>query len=240
MSGDKEVALGLGEVRDKIESAARRSGRSAADLTLVAVSKLHPVEKVLAAAMAGQRDFGENYAQEALEKMDLAREREPRLAGELRWHFIGRLQSNKAKYLVGRFHLLHSLDSAKLARTLHKRLLAEQAPRMRVLVQVNLVGEERKGGVAAGDLPGLAEEIAGLESIDLTGLMFMPPFEAPPEDRRPLFARVRELRDSLAERLGAALPVLSMGMSDDFEQAIAEGATHIRVGTAIFGERPGG
>lgn len=221
----------------RIDEAAARSGRQGSDITLVAVSKKHDVSSVLAAARAGQRDFGENYVQEALAKIEEVQKSGDPAAGELRWHFIGRLQKNKAKFLPGNFVMVHSLDSSRLARTLHNRLSADGASGMDVLVQVNLVGEKQKGGVTEEELGALTEEIAGLSGLRLRGLMFMPPFDIEPEERRPLFARIRELRDLTSARLGIELPVLSMGMSDDYHQAVIEGATHVRIGTEIFGPR---
>lgn len=231
------MATRIAAVRAGIEAAARRSGRAGGDITLVAVSKKHPASDVICALGAGQRDFGENYVQEAVAKIDEVKQAGGQAAEDVRWHFIGRLQSNKAKFLPGRFAMLHSLDSSNLARSLHKRLSADRAPRMDVLIQVNLVGEEQKGGVSEDGLPALAEEVAGLESMRLQGLMFMPPFDVDPEARRPMFARIRELRDATAKSLGMDLPALSMGMSDDFVQAVLEGATHVRIGTSIFGPR---
>jgi len=231
------MAERLSAIRAGIEEAAGRSGRKAQDVTLVAVSKKHPASMVIGALAAGQHDFGENYVQEAVAKIEEVQDLDAQAAQRARWHFIGRLQSNKAKFLPGRFAMLHSLDSSNLARSLHKRLSTEQAPRLDVLIQVNLVGEEQKGGVTVTDLPGLAEEVMSLESLRLAGLMFMPPFDVEPEARRPMFARVRGLRDETAKRLGLELPFLSMGMSDDYAQAIIEGATHVRIGTSIFGPR---
>jgi pyridoxal phosphate enzyme (YggS family) len=226
------IARRLGELREEIGAAARESGRRPEDVTLVAVSKWHPAAAVRAAALAGQRDFGENYVQEALAKQD-------ELADlGLRWQFPGGLQSNKAKFLPGRFVLVHTIDSEKLARTLHDRIAAACAPVQDVLIEVNLARESQKAGVAEAELPGLADALAGLETMRLTGLMALPPFDLDPEARRPLFARLRALRDGLERRLGRSLPILSMGMTDDFRQAILEGATVVRVGTRIFGARP--
>jgi len=234
MDDDMETGITqrLAALREEIGAAARESGRGAGDVTLVAVSKWHPADAVRAAALAGQRDFGENYVQEALAKQD-------ELADlGLRWHFTGALQANKAKFLPGRFTLVQTIDSEKLARTLHGRIAAACAPVQDVLIEVNLARESQKAGVAEADLPGLAEAVASLETMRLVGLMALPPFDLAPEARRPLFARLRALRDELEPRLGRRLPVLSMGMTDDFRQAILEGATMVRVGTRIFGARP--
>lgn len=226
----EHIARNLAEVRREMEDAARAAGRDPGDVTLVAVSKTCPAQAVAAAHAAGQVDFGESYVQEALPKLE-ALARLP-----LAWHFIGRLQSNKAKFLGGRFSLVHSVDSPKLAQALHKRLAADSAPVQDVLIQANLAGEEQKAGVAADELARLAEEVAGLGRLRLRGLMLIPPLDGAEESRR-FFAGLRQARDRLETRLGMPLPVLSMGMSDDFAVAIAEGATHVRVGTRIFGKR---
>jgi pyridoxal phosphate enzyme (YggS family) len=213
-----------------MEDAACAAGRDPVEVTLVAVSKTHPAAAVAAACAAGQVHFGESYVQEALPKLaELSRL-------PLTWHFIGRLQSNKVKYLGGRFALVHSIDSSKLAQALHKRLTADSAPVQDVLLQANLAGEGQKAGVAAEELARLAEEVAGLATLRLRGLMLLPPLGEAERNRR-FFAGLRQARDRLEVRLGLALPVLSMGMSDDFAVAIAEGATLVRVGTRIFGVR---
>lgn len=228
----KGIVERLEETRGEIADAARVAGRDAGEVSLVAISKLHPSEAIRAAASAGQVDFGENYIQEALGKVEELSDL------GLRWHFTGRLQSNKAKFVPGRFALMHTVDSSKLARALHKRLSAACAPVQDVLIEVNLARESQKAGVAEKDLNELADEVAALESLNLSGLMILPPFDLDPEARRPLFSRLRELRDGLAARLDRELPVLSMGMTDDFRQAVMEGATVVRVGTKIFGQRP--
>ncbi|WP_461210840.1 YggS family pyridoxal phosphate-dependent enzyme [Desulfocurvus sp. DL9XJH121] len=222
----------LEDTREKIAAASTASGRDPRDVTLLAISKLHPPEAVEAAAAAGQRLFGENYVQEALAKQEALAHL------DIEWHFTGGLQSNKAKFLPGRFALIHTLDSLKLAQALHKRLAAVCAPRQDVLIEVNLARESQKAGVAEQDLPELAEELARMDTMRLTGLMILPPFDLTPDERRPLFARLRELRGELEPRLGTKLPVLSMGMTDDFTQAVEEGSTLVRVGTRIFGTRP--
>lgn len=220
------------EVLERLAEAARASGRTPGDVRLVAVSKLHPADAVRELAALGQRDFGENYVQEALGKMETLALPCP----DLRWHFIGHLQTNKVKYVAGRFSLIHTLDSDRLARALHERSL-KLGRTQDVLIQVNLGGEEAKTGVSREELPGLAESLAGLSALRLEGLMLLPPFFDDPEAARPYFRELRQLRDDLEVRLGMSLPVLSMGMSGDFEAAIAEGATHVRVGTSIFGHR---
>ncbi len=237
-----ELGQRLAEVREEIAGAARAAGRDPASVGLVAVSKFHPAECVAEAFAAGQASFGESYVQEALAKMAQL----PGLA--LDWHLVGGLQSNKAKYVAGRFGLIHSLDSAKLARALSRALseragdpdpgLPPRAPVQEVLIQVNLAGEEQKSGVPENEAQALAEEVLGLPGLSLSGLMILPPWDPDPELSRPYFSRLRGLRDRLARELGLPLPHLSMGMSGDFAVAVAEGATLVRVGTRIFGERP--
>lgn len=231
MTNPADIARNLAEVREEMAAAARAAGRDPAGVRLVAVSKTCPPEAVAAAHAAGQLSFGESYIQEALPKLEALS------SLPLDWHFIGRLQSNKVKFLAGRFSLVHSIDSAKLAQALHKRLAADSAPVQDVLIQANLAGEAQKAGVAAEELARLAEDVAGLASLRLRGLMLLPPLGDAEQGRR-YFAGLRQARDRLEVRLGLALPVLSMGMSDDFPVAIAEGATHVRVGTRIFGARP--
>ncbi len=192
-------------------------------VTLVAVSKTHPAEAIREAHAAGQRDFGENYAQEWREKADALAD-----LADLRWHFIGGLQTNKVKYLAGRVAAIHTVDRVELAREISRRFAAKAAI-ARVYLEVNVGGEGSKSGCAPADAPALAAAVRALPSVELRGLMCMPP---PEDDPRPHFRLLRELRD----RLGLA--ELSMGMSADWPIAIEEGATIVRVGTAIFGERP--
>jgi len=210
------------EVRARVDAACQAAGRAASDVTLIAVSKTHPASAVREAAAAGATDFGENYAQELAAKR-------PECPG-VRWHYIGRLQRNKAKLVAGHVVLVHAVDSVELAVELGKRAGGVQP----VLIAVNVAGEASKGGVAAADAPALAAAVAKAPNIRLDGLMTMPP---PDEDPRRYFDALRALRDRLTGELGP-LPVLSMGMSSDFEAAIACGSTHVRIGTAIFGERP--
>jgi pyridoxal phosphate enzyme (YggS family) len=191
-------------------------------VTLVAVSKTQPAEAIREAYAAGQRDFGENYAQEWREKADALAD-----LADLRWHFVGGLQTNKVKYLAGRVFLVHAVDREELARELSKRF-GQKGATARVLLEVNTGGEATKGGVPPAEAPALAAAVRALPGVDLRGLMCMPP---PEDDPRPHFRVLRELRD----RLGLA--ELSMGMSADWEAAIEEGATIVRVGTAIFGAR---
>ena len=216
------------EVRARVDAACERAGRAPSDVTIIAVSKTHPATAVREAAAAGATDFGENYAQELVSKRaeltDLA----------IRWHFIGRLQRNKAKFVAGQVALVHAVDTVELAAELGKRSAAVQP----VLLAVNAADEETKGGVTAEDAAKLARAIVAVPNIRLDGLMTMPPPSEDPEASRPYFERLRALRDGLTGELGQPLPVLSMGMSGDFEVAIACGATHVRIGTAIFGARP--
>ena len=219
----QDVAAGADRVRERIARACERAGREAASVTLVAVSKGQPVEAVRAAAEAGIRQFGENRIQEALPKIEAAT-----ASGiEATWHLVGHLQSNKAKAAAGAFDVIHSVDSTRLLARLDA---AAPAPRD-VLLQVNVAAEAQKQGVAPGEVGALIEAARGASGLRLRGLMTIAPIAADPEDVRPVF---RELR-ALAERF--ALPELSMGMTDDFEVAIEEGATLVRVGRAIFGER---
>jgi len=217
-------------VQERILAACARSRRDPAQVTLVAVSKTHEAASVAALHQAGQSLFGESYVQEALPKL------ESLSSLSLRWHFIGRLQKNKAKYVAGRFELIHSVDSLDLATALHHKCAALGVTQD-ILLQVNLAGEAAKAGCAPEDAGLLAETIAGMDTLTLQGIMLMPPWDENPEAGRGLFAKARELKDQLAERLHRELPHLSMGMSHDMEQAIEEGATLVRVGTALFGAR---
>ena len=232
MNDYNHIRAGLENVRQRLEQASRAAGRKPEDITLVAVSKTHPAEAVAAAHALGQVEFGENYVQEVLAKQDALADL------PLRWHFIGHLQSNKAKFVVNRFSLIHTVDSIKLAQNLHKYMerVAGQE-RQDMLIQVNIGQEEQKGGVAEGELPRLAEEILKLERLRPLGLMCIPPLSLSAAETRPYFTRLRELRDGLEGEIGVKLPHLSMGMSHDFAEAVAEGATLVRVGTDIFGRR---
>ena len=231
--GPDDLSTRLASVRERMARAAEAAGRDPSSVELVAVSKLHPAAAVAAAARAGIRDVGENYAQEMVGKMDqLAGD--PACAG-LRWHFIGRLQRNKARAVVGRAALIHAVDSVDLAREIARRASGRQA----ILVAVSAAGEAQKTGIDPAALPELLAAIAELPALECRGLMTMPPWPDRPEDSRPYFRAVRELRDRLAspER---PLEVLSMGTTGDLEVAVAEGATLVRVGTALFGARPAG
>jgi pyridoxal phosphate enzyme (YggS family) len=216
-------------VLERIRAACRACGRDPREVTLVAVSKFHDASAVAAFAACGQTIFGESYIQEALPKIEAA-------PAGLSWHFIGHLQRNKAKLAVGRFELIHTVDNVELAHILQKRAAARNLTQA-VCLQVNVAGEGQKSGVAPDGLDALAEAAAACPNLDLAGLMVIPPVFDDPEGARPAFARLRQLRDALAARLGRPLPVLSMGMSGDLEAAIAEGATHVRVGSDLFGPR---
>lgn len=225
------IAENLAEVKRRITEACGRVGRDPREVTLVAVSKTHPAGAVEQALAAGQRDFGENYVQEARDKV-------PLVAGEPRWHYIGRLQRNKVKYLAPWVHFIHTVDSLKLAEEIDKQ--AAQCHRtIPVLLQVNVAGEDAKSGCLLEEAGSLAREMLQFSFLELCGLMTMPPFW-PAERVRPFFRQLRQLRDRLRDELGRPLPALSMGMSADFPAAVEEGATLVRVGTAIFGVRSAG
>lgn len=224
-------------VLDNMAEAERKAGREAGSVRLVAVSKFHPASDIEELFRLGQRDFGENYIQEARAKQEALTD------PAIRWHAIGPVQTNKAKEVAGRFSLLHTLDRADLARALLRRLPEGQT--QPVLIQVNIGEEEQKSGVRPGDLAVLCEELleGGLVSdkgpgLALRGFMCLPPVCGEGEAVRPYFVRLRNLRDEMAQRFGLELPELSMGMSGDYREAIEEGATIIRVGTEIFGPRP--
>ena len=219
----------LAGVQKRIHDACQTCGRDPAEVTLVAVSKMQDVAAVAALAACGQRLFGESYIQEALPKMDAA-------PPGLTWHFIGHLQRNKAKLAVGRFALIHTVDNLELAQILQKKA-ADLGLRQAVCLQVNVAGEAQKSGIGPDGLPELAEAVAQAPNLALQGLMVIPPVFDDPVGARPAFARLRQLRDGLATRLALPLPVLSMGMSGDLETAVMEGASHVRVGTDLFGPR---
>jgi PLP dependent protein len=249
-----QIADNLARVRERIERAARRSGRSRGHITLIAVSKTHPPAKIRALYQAGIRDFGENRVQERDAKESLLADL------DITWHMIGHLQTNKAARAVSLFHTIDSVDNIGLADKLNRayqEALAERAranlekaqrepvrrtaaasTRIRALIEVKVDPEPAKSGVDAPELPRMLEALAHLPHLDVRGLMSIPPYFDDPEAARPYFRRLRELRDSLCAKMPSTpLPVLSMGMSHDFEVAIEEGATEIRVGTALFGER---
>jgi pyridoxal phosphate enzyme (YggS family) len=224
------IAANLAHIRERIARAAARSGRRADEITLVAVSKTFPAAVIRTAFEAGLRHFGENRVQEWESKR-------PDLADlNATWHLIGHLQSNKARRAVHDFHRVDSVDSLSLAQKLDAAA-GEEGKRLPILIEVHLGEEATKSGVAEAELPYLAESTLALQNLDLLGLMTIPPFHEDSKLMHPYFQNLRELRESLKPRLGRRLPVLSMGMSHDFEVAIQEGATEVRVGSAIFGER---
>ena len=223
------------EVSARIERAARRAGRDPSEVRLVAVSKTHPAALVREAASAtGLRDFGENRVQEAEAKIGELQE-----VPDLRWHLIGHLQPNKARRAVRLFDLIHTVDGAALAERLERICAEEGRARLEVLAQVDLAGESSKSGATVEELPSLFEVFGRSSHVQCRGLMILPPFFEEVERVRPFFRRLRELRDEWGARgaFGAAPGELSMGMSHDYEAAIEEGATLVRVGTALFGER---
>jgi len=226
------IAANLASVRERIEAAARRAGREPHTVRLVAVCKTVGPERVREAVEAGAQILAENYIQEAQRKIETLRVGIP-------WHFIGHLQKNKAKYAIRLFDLIHSVDNFALVEELN-RTAQKQGKVQEVLLQADLSGEETKFGVSEGEIIQMAEKISGLKSISVKGLMTLPPFSDDPEESRPYFQKLRSLRDLLAKMKipGISMDELSMGMSGDFEMAIEEGATLIRIGTAIFGPRP--
>lgn len=235
------IARNLDEVRRRMEAAAHRVHRTPGDIRLIAVSKTFPAEDVITAAAAGQRDFGENRVQEALPKIDATRGLPAEAlakAGLLEWHLIGHLQSNKAKKAAASFAWIHSIDSMELLQKIDAAA-AEVGTRPCVLIQVDLAHEATKSGANVADVPAIARAALAGRAVRLSGLMIVPPIAENPEDARPWFRQLRELRDRLVANgiPAAALTELSMGMSHDFEVAIEEGATMVRVGSAIFGHR---
>lgn len=221
----------LRSIKEEISGAAKTAGRNPEDITLVAVSKRHPPEAISSIVQAGHFDIGENYVQEAEEKQSALND------PAIRWHFIGQIQSRKAKYVAGNFHLIHAVDRIKLANALHSQA-TEMDLTQPVLVQVNISGEETKAGIAPEDINKLVEHIfTNCNQLDLQGLMCMPPVFDQGEAARPYFAKLRKLKEEIEQRLGTYLPHLSMGMSGDYFQAIQEGSTLVRIGTNIFGQR---
>src|SRR5258708_21440297 len=227
MSIDHAVEERLTIVQARIGAAAYKVGRDSSSIRLVLASKMQSNEAIRAAYEAGARDFGENYVQEAI-----AKRAELADLSDIRWHLIGHLQTNKAKTAASAFALIHSVDSVRLAEALAR---AQPAPRVHALIEVNLGGEASKTGVAPDRVAAILDATRG--KIEIEGLMTIPPPARNAEGARPYFARLREMRDSLATQSGHALSELSMAMSDDFEVAIEEGATIVRIGRAVFGER---
>ena len=225
------IAANLARIRERIARAAQHAGRRAEEITIVAVTKTHPAETILAAYQAGLRHFGENRVQEFESKT-------PALTNlTASWHLIGHLQSNKAARAARLFNRIDSVDSLSLAQRLDAAAAAENK-KLGVLIEVHLSDETTKSGVSEADLPALAESVSTFPNLQLRGLMTIPPFIEQPESVRPFFRKLAELRDKVSRRIAKPLPILSMGMSHDFEVAIEEGATEIRPGTALFGVRP--
>jgi pyridoxal phosphate enzyme (YggS family) len=220
-------------VRQKIEAAAHRATRKPETIALIGVSKTHPADLIREAYAAGLRQFGENRVQEWEDKLVAVADL------QATWHLIGHLQSNKAARAAKAFHSIDSVDDWSLAQRLD-RAQAEKgtAQKLRVLIEVHMGGEESKSGVSVADLAKLAEKVLTLTHVELAGLMCIPPFCENTDDARPFFATLRKLKEQLEARTGRPLPALSMGMSHDFEAAILEGSTEVRIGTAIFGTRP--
>ena len=229
----QSLAARLAGIRARISAAAERCGRKPEEVTLIAISKTHPAASIKRLIELGGADVGENRVQEADAKIaEIGRDR-------VRWHLVGHLQANKARRAVNLFDVIHSLDSAELAQRLDRICVEERRDSLSVLIQVDLGHEETKSGVDESELTHLVESLGPLHRLSLAGLMTLPPFFDNSEQSRPFFRRLRELRDELARQgaFGDRTGQLSMGMTHDFEVAIEEGATMVRIGTAIFGER---
>ena len=229
-----DLARNLDNVKMRINRYCAQYHRPAGSVLLVAVGKKHPAERIAKLAAAGQRDFGENYLQEAQQKMATLRAEATGLEDRLRWHFIGHIQSRKCTDIARSFDWVHTVDSKKVADRLSR---SRDGDPLNVLLQVNIDDESSKSGIAPDALPGLAESVAALPNLALRGLMIIPRPETELTRQRATFARCRELLESLNAR-GMQLDQLSMGMTGDMEAAIAEGATMVRIGTALFGQRP--
>ncbi|MBU2027581.1 MAG: YggS family pyridoxal phosphate-dependent enzyme [Proteobacteria bacterium] len=227
-----DVADNIRRIRETMAEAARRSGRPASAVRLMAVTKTVDDDRILTAIGAGVEILGENYVQEAKRKID-------KMGNPCEWHMIGRLQTNKAKYAVRLFDMIHSLDRLDLAQELDRR--ARAAGRvMKVLIEVNVAGEETKSGIPLASARDLVRAVAPLENLSIQGLMTMPPWFDDPEEARPFFRALRELRDRITEEVidRVEMRELSMGMTGDYAVAIEEGATIVRIGRGVFGERP--
>lgn len=221
------IAQNLGAISKQISKAAIDSGRSPSEITLIGVTKTKPLEMIKKAFEAGLTDVGENYVEDFSDKQTSYH------PSGLNYHFIGRLPTKKVRKIVGKAHLIHSVGSIKLAKKIDF-VSSEEKIRQDILIQVNQGGELSKSGIEPDDLEALMEEALALPNIKIRGLMSIPPFHEP---AKPYFTQLRHFRDNLQEKTGTELPCLSMGMSGDFVEAISEGATHIRVGTSIFGSR---
>ncbi len=217
------------QIRERMASAADRANRSVEDILLLAVSKTHPAETVREAVNSGLDTFGENRVQEAITKI-------PELPGRLHWHLIGHLQKNKIRKALPYFDLIHTVDSLELAAQIN-RIAEEEGLHPRVLIQINIAEDAAKFGFSETQIQSQFEELLYLDRLQIEGVMTIPAFDPDPEKTRAPFASLRELRESLSEKFDCPLPEISMGMSHDFEVAIEEGATIIRVGSALFGKR---
>lgn len=228
MAGNN-ISENILNIYDRIRRAARKAGRDPGEITVVAVTKMVEAKKVKEAVSAGLRVFGENYVQEAQEKIGKVKDK------KVKWHFIGHLQKNKAKVAAGLFDMIESVDSVELAKELNKRA----AGPLDIMIEVNIAREKTKGGVSPDEAVKLARAVSGMANLKLKGLMSIPPFFEDPEMSRPYFAMLRRLAERINKEKypGVFLKDLSMGMSSDFEVAIEEGATMVRIGTAIFGSR---
>jgi PLP dependent protein len=231
LRGPQNLPERVRAVRERLEQAAARAGRNAHSVTLLAVTKAQPPEAVRAAADCGLSDFGESYLQEALPKLDALRDR------PLTWHFVGHVQANKTRAIAERFAWVHALERLRIAQRLSEQR-SPHVPALNVCLQVNLAGEATKGGAGPAELAGLARAVAALPRLKLRGLMCIPPEETDGARQHAWFRELRRLYEALNAG-GAGLDTLSMGMSADFEAAIEEGATIVRVGTALFGPRSG-
>ena len=229
----EQLTTRLAAIRTRIAAAAQKCGRLPNEVTLIAISKTHPASAIKRVVELGTADVGENRVQEAEEKFnEIGRDK-------ARWHLVGHLQANKARRAVNIFEVIHSLDSVELAQRLDRICIEEGRESLSVLIQVDLGHEETKSGIDESELNHLVDSLGPLTRLKLVGLMTLPPFFDDPEQSRPFFRRLRELRDELAGQgaFGDRVGDLSMGMTHDFEVAIEEGATMVRIGTAIFGER---
>ena len=226
-----EIGQNYSQTTASLREACRKAGRSLEDVRLIAVSKTFPADSVEQVYRLGQRLFGENRAQELTEKY-------PLLPKDIEWHFIGRLQRNKVKYIIDKAAMIHSVDSLDLAKEISRQALLKQAE-MPILLEVNLEGEGTKAGFGAAGLRRMVEDIAALPALKIQGLMTIGPYHDDPENSRPLFRRMKDLKDEAASWSvpGTEIRYLSMGMSHDFTVAIEEGADYVRVGSAIFGLR---
>jgi pyridoxal phosphate enzyme (YggS family) len=222
------LADNLSKVQQTIAASAERAGRDPNSVTIVAVTKTFPVPTIREAIAFGLRIFGENRVQEAIPKIDEIG------TGVANWHLIGHLQSNKVKFIEGRFVMVESVDSAGIVEALGRRL----HKRLDVLIEVNVGEEPQKTGARPNDLHAIAASVQNFSTLHLQGLMTIAPMMADAEQARPFFRKLRKLRDETSQRLGVALPVLSMGMTEDYEVAVEEGATMLRLGRALFGPRP--